>query len=1068
MKFSTRDDQPTPLPLGHKGAPRASDSAMSLPRSNGPSESESNDDEDDSDQFFEASEGLKSATKAAGSRASTATSMSAVSSPIFFHSPSPAPSSAATTSSSRLRASVIAGVDPDDSLQTGVDLAMRAMWLFMDSDFEQVEILLNKKRHSLLYASEGYAAIQYLRAMMTFTQEAVSSAQKAAESTINLTAYYRKPRGVSALLSGPASRSCSPQVSQDNGSARPPHLQSHHVSSFPLRSSEKEASNESSATSHKSGSHHRSWLHLDSPRLSLRTKKGKHKPVAETGIASTPPGSYTSMDAATFPDDKQELDPDILDAKFGDLQVADNGSEEGMACQSDSGAEEKLDKPSYRSWASGLTGMADSLIGIVRAGTQAVGISKPDWHLLKTMSPTQRHAELVHAEAHLIRAVLNVASGDGIMAVLKEGWHVRSAYAIYRGCYAYIQDVYAEGGTVDDHFVSGTYLGMGTFNLILSMLPAKLLRFIELVGFTTDRKLGLELLALAAGWRADASISHLMNPPPTLSNGSNGTGRAKLGNGDKARIHPCGMGLRSEFCSIVLQVYHVFLCNDLFLGYPNLPLVDAVLRRATENHPRGLIFMYFDGRLLMSCMRLDDAIGRFSELVHQGKGAVKDMHLGKEVRIESTPDSMAETLLIDELSALDPDSAPFDDAASAQQKADGVAAASAVPSANEWRQLQYLGYWERSLCLMSLGRWMEAAKGFNTLRKENNWSKGVYIYALAACIWEHYLTLCDDGTAVTDLTSASKEEGRLPGIVSTLMEMVPTLKRKLAGKSIPIEKFVIRKANKFRQQGGFLLRPGLELLHVWNLYSKMPHTRLLTLRDEIDAEIGRLGDKQEYRHEFYYDDLAVLLLTKGCVLRELAYPTFISTLSSTATTTAQHRFALESVPSLPELALLATDSFLRLLRLVPLIERDHYLGVVARFHLGNLYLSAHGASSQLRQTDWARAHWKCILGGKPLASPPYLSTDEYQAHVEQTSGLKPNSSKEPGAVAAPGCAVEEDILQSSGHPSLAFYNKSSVLAADWSYSPPYWSDSKKYSLENMIEVRTFNADNRLKESLASE
>ncbi|KAJ2817234.1 hypothetical protein GGI24_005466, partial [Coemansia furcata] len=520
------------------------------------------------------------------------------------------------------------------------------------------------------------------------------------------------------------------------------------------------------------------------------------------------------------------------------------------------------------------------------------------------------------------------------------------------------------------------------------------------------------------------------------------------------------------FCSIVLQVYHVFLCSDLFLGYPNLPLVDAVLRRATESHPRGLIFMYFDGRLLMSRTRLDDAIGRFGELVQQGKGAVKDMHLGKEARIERTPDSMAESLLIDELGALDLDHTPIDAEASGLPKA-GVAAASAMPSANEWRQLQYLGYWERSLCLMSLGRWMDAAEGFNTLRKENNWNKGVYTYALASCIWEHYLTLCD-GVAATDPKLAGEEHRRLLGIVSTLMEMVPTLKRKVAGKSIPVEKFVIRKASKFRQQGDFLLRPGLELLHVWNLYSKMPHARLLTLRDEIDTEIGRLGDRQEYRHEFYYDDLAVLLMTKGCVLRELAHPTIVSTLSSTKATTAQHEFALEGAPSLPELAPLAADSLLRLLRLVPLIERDHYLGALARFHLGNLYLSAQGTLGRSPKTDWARAHWKCILGGKPLTSPPFLSTDEYQAHREQISGLASKTLGGHGVVAAPGCEIEEGILQGSGHASLAFYDKASVLVADWNYSPPYWSDSKKYSLENMLEVRTFNADNRLKDSLAPE
>ncbi|KAI8326375.1 hypothetical protein GQ54DRAFT_253008, partial [Martensiomyces pterosporus] len=402
---------------------------------------------------------------------------------------------------------------------------MKAVWLFMDSDFEQVEVLLHHKRHNLLYASEGYAAIQYLRAMMTFTKEAMNEAQTAAENTINLTTYFRKPRGVSALLSGPG---------------------------------------------------------------------------------------------------------------------------------------------------------------------------KPDWHILKTMTPTQRHAELVHAEAYLLRAVLNIAMGDGVMALLKESWHVRSAYATYRGCYAYIQDAHADGETIDDHFVSGTYLGMGVFNLILSMMPARLLRFIELVGFSADRKLGLELLAIAAG--------------------------------GSATIHPCGVGLRSEFCSLVLQFYHILLCNELYLGYPNQPLVDAVLRRSIQQHPKSLIFMYLDGRSLMTRRCLTEAI-----------------------------------------------------------KAAGP---------KEWRQLQYLGYWERSLCLMALGRWLEAAEGFNTLRKENNWNKAVYTYALAVCMWEHYLTVCN-------------------GIVRQLMKLVPTLKRKVAGKSIPVEKFVMRKARKFKEQGDFLMRPGLELLHVW-------------------------------------------------------------------------------------------------------------------------------------------------------------------------------------------------------------------------------------------------------------
>ncbi|ORX69647.1 hypothetical protein DL89DRAFT_223795, partial [Linderina pennispora] len=419
---------------------------------------------------------------------------------------------------------------------------MRAVFLFLNSDFKAIETLLHHKRHTLLYASEGHAAIQYLRAMMTFSKEAMHDAQTAANNTINLATRFRKPRGVGAILSASTSR-------------------------------------------------------------------------------------------------------------------------EGSR------------------------------------GT------KPDWYALRGMTPLQRHAELVHAEAYLLRAMLNIGTSGGAMAFLKEGWHVKSAYATYRDCYSYIQAEYAVGNMVDDHFVSGTYLGMGVFNLILSMLPARLLRFVEFVGFSADRKLGLELLAIAAGWRTE--------------------------------IHPCGYGLRSEFCSIMLQMYHTMFCYDLFLGYPNLPLVEKVIHRSIAQHPQSLIFMYFNGR---------------SHVIHT--------ELGAAIKI------------FDRLIANDP------------------------PSDSDWRQLQYLGYWERSLCLMALGRWLEAAQGFNTLRTENNWNKAVYTYGLASCLWEHYLVQCG-------------------GTAPNLMKTVPSLTRKVAGKSIPIEKYLVRKAHKFALQECFLQRPGLELIHVW-------------------------------------------------------------------------------------------------------------------------------------------------------------------------------------------------------------------------------------------------------------
>ena len=49
-----------------------------------------------------------------------------------------------------------------------------------------------------------------------------------------------------------------------------------------------------------------------------------------------------------------------------------------------------------------------------------------------------------------------------------------------------------------------------------------------------------------------------------------------------------------------------------------------------------------------------------------------------------------------------------------------------------------------------------------------------------------------------------------------LMTAVPGLKQRIAGKSLPMEKYAIRKAERFLKQGGRLTLPGLELIYLWN------------------------------------------------------------------------------------------------------------------------------------------------------------------------------------------------------------------------------------------------------------
>ncbi|KAK6009605.1 hypothetical protein OSTOST_25457 [Ostertagia ostertagi] len=47
---------------------------------------------------------------------------------------------------------------------------------------------------------------------------------------------------------------------------------------------------------------------------------------------------------------------------------------------------------------------------------------------------------------------------------------------------------------VREHFEAGVLMGLGTFNLMLSTLPSKVLRLLEVVGFSGDRIIGMRSL----------------------------------------------------------------------------------------------------------------------------------------------------------------------------------------------------------------------------------------------------------------------------------------------------------------------------------------------------------------------------------------------------------------------------------------------------------------------------------------------------------------------------------------------------------------------------------------------
>ena len=102
----------------------------------------------------------------------------------------------------------------------------------------------------------------------------------------------------------------------------------------------------------------------------------------------------------------------------------------------------------------------------------------------------------------------------------------------------------------------------------------------------------------------------------------------------------------------------------------------------------------------------------------------------------------------------------------------------------------------------SLQQWNQAAMFAGHLAEESHWSRTIYLYQRAAIL-------------MMQNPSVQSEEKQT---IDTLMMQAPTFKQRIAGKSLPMEKFVIKKTERYFAQKKSLVLPIFELMYVWNLF----------------------------------------------------------------------------------------------------------------------------------------------------------------------------------------------------------------------------------------------------------
>lgn len=143
-----------------------------------------------------------------------------------------------------------------------------------------------------------------------------------------------------------------------------------------------------------------------------------------------------------------------------------------------------------------------------------------------------------------------------------------------------------------------------------------------------------------------------------------------------------------------------------------------------------------------------------------------------------------------------------------------------------WPQFHNLCFWELMWAHCVKQEWSIALPFAETLSRESNWSPTIYLYQQAA------ITLMMRPLSAEQMAT-----------VDQLMTKAPTHKQRIAGKSLPMEKFVIKKTDRYFAQKKSLVLPVFELMYLWNLFRIVGkhNDLLLAVFKTIEEEESRLA-----------------------------------------------------------------------------------------------------------------------------------------------------------------------------------------------------------------------------------
>ncbi|KAF9322551.1 tetratricopeptide repeat domain 39A [Linnemannia elongata] len=176
----------------------------------------------------------------------------------------------------------------------------------------------------------------------------------------------------------------------------------------------------------------------------------------------------------------------------------------------------------------------------------------------KHMTNGEIRARVIRAEGLLLTSLILLLQ-ESIMSYLKAGLNLRKGYKSYENVWLELKSMGDEVNTlVDNNTLGGIHFGLGTINIVLAMMPAKILRIISSFGYTGDKAFGFDLVSKAIS----------------------------------------GKGIRSPLGSLMFLAYYTILAGfaPSVLGETNIPVADKILKDALRDYRESAFFLYFEGR----------------------------------------------------------------------------------------------------------------------------------------------------------------------------------------------------------------------------------------------------------------------------------------------------------------------------------------------------------------------------------------------------------------------------------------------------------------------------------------